>query len=155
MVKNKVVYYCEKCGKWRGSSKQCPECKSKTIERELPKARGDYYFIPGIDKPLPRVTSILKVLDKPGLSYWKAKTAAETALADPTLSVSEAVASIYQKRDKAGVKGSEIHKIISAMNKMAEELSFDCDTCEYMDVCQDVGALRSMRNSIKGKSIAF
>ncbi|MDY7030562.1 MAG: hypothetical protein SVY10_01465 [Thermodesulfobacteriota bacterium] len=48
--------------------------------------------------------------------------------------------------------GAKSARIISAMNKMAEELSFDCDTCEYMDVCQDVGALRSMRNSIKGDS---
>ena len=39
-------------------------------------------------------------------------------------------------------------RIISAMNKMAEEMSFDCDACEYNDVCSDVAALRSMRNNM-------
>ena len=38
-------------------------------------------------------------------------------------------------------------KIICAMNKMAGEMSFDCDTCEYADVCGDVAALRAMRKT--------
>ncbi len=38
-------------------------------------------------------------------------------------------------------------KIIGAMNKMAEEMSFDCDTCEYTDVCSEVDELRSMRKT--------
>ncbi len=38
-------------------------------------------------------------------------------------------------------------KIISAMNKMAGEMSFDCDSCEYNDVCSEVAELRSMRRS--------
>ena len=117
MVRKRKVYYCERCKKWCGTNKECPECKGKTVERELPKARGDYYFIDGIDKPLPRVTSILKVLNKPGLGYWKAKTAAQAALANPTLSVTEAVSSIYQKRDKAGATGSDVHKIIEKISK--------------------------------------
>ncbi|MFZ2632190.1 MAG: hypothetical protein WA081_11790 [Desulfosalsimonadaceae bacterium] len=48
----------------------------------------------------------------------------------------------------------EIFKLISAMNKMAEELSFDCDTCDYNDVCGDVEELRSMRKSLKGRTAA-
>ena len=40
-------------------------------------------------------------------------------------------------------------KIIGAMNKMATELSLDCDTCEYADVCDDVSELRSMRRTFK------
>ncbi|MFZ1983131.1 MAG: hypothetical protein WAU91_01880 [Desulfatitalea sp.] len=36
-------------------------------------------------------------------------------------------------------------QIIGAMNKMAQELSFDCDACEFSDVCRDVADLRSMR----------
>ena len=40
-----------------------------------------------------------------------------------------------------------VMRIIGAMNKMAEEMSFDCDTCEYTDVCSDVAELRSMRKS--------
>ncbi|PIP40149.1 MAG: hypothetical protein COX19_06305 [Desulfobacterales bacterium CG23_combo_of_CG06-09_8_20_14_all_51_8] len=48
----------------------------------------------------------------------------------------------------------DVFKIISAMNKMAEELSFDCDTCDYNDVCGDVEELRSMRNALKGREAA-
>jgi CO dehydrogenase/acetyl-CoA synthase beta subunit len=40
-------------------------------------------------------------------------------------------------------------KIIGAMNKMAQEMSFDCDTCEYTDVCSEVDELRSMRKTYK------
>ena len=52
----------------------------------------------------------------------------------------------------------QVFKLISAMNKMAEELSFDCDTCDYNDVCGDVAELRSMRKKTikkgKKKSVA-
>jgi CO dehydrogenase/acetyl-CoA synthase beta subunit len=41
--------------------------------------------------------------------------------------------------------------LIRAMNKMAEEMSFDCDTCDYNDVCGDVAELRSMRDALKDK----
>jgi CO dehydrogenase/acetyl-CoA synthase beta subunit len=47
-----------------------------------------------------------------------------------------------------------IAKIINAMNKMAEEMSFDCDSCEYTEVCSDVAELRSMRRSNKSKGAA-
>lgn len=43
-------------------------------------------------------------------------------------------------------------QLISAMNKMAEEMSFDCDTCDYNDVCGDVEELRSMRDALSRKS---
>lgn len=46
----------------------------------------------------------------------------------------------------------DVFKLISAMNKMAEEMSFDCDTCDYNDVCGDVEELRSMRNAMTQKS---
>lgn len=47
--------------------------------------------------------------------------------------------------------GARSIQIIGAMNKMAEELSFDCDTCDYSDVCSDVAELRSMRKTMAGK----
>lgn len=47
--------------------------------------------------------------------------------------------------------GDDVFKLISAMNKMAEEMSFDCDTCDYNDVCGDVAELRSMRKSLKDR----
>lgn len=44
-----------------------------------------------------------------------------------------------------------IMNVIGAMNKMAEEMSLECDTCEYNTVCGDVAELRSMRNELKNK----
>ena len=41
----------------------------------------------------------------------------------------------------------QVMRIIGAMNKMAGELSYDCDTCQYTDVCSEVAELRSMRRS--------
>jgi CO dehydrogenase/acetyl-CoA synthase beta subunit len=40
-------------------------------------------------------------------------------------------------------------KIIGAMNKMVEEVSYDCDTCEYSDVCGEVEDLRALRRSLQ------
>ncbi len=45
--------------------------------------------------------------------------------------------------------GERAVRLISAMNKMAQELSFDCGTCDYTDVCSEVDALKSMRQSMK------
>jgi CO dehydrogenase/acetyl-CoA synthase beta subunit len=42
-----------------------------------------------------------------------------------------------------------VSTLISAMNKMVVEMSFDCDDCEYNDVCDDVAELRSMHNALK------
>lgn len=47
-----------------------------------------------------------------------------------------------------------VFRLISAMNKMAEEMSFDCDTCDYNDVCGDVAELRSMRKSLTSRETA-
>ena len=117
MIRKKKVYYCKQCQRWCGMSKQCPECEVGTEERELPSQRGNYYFIDGIDKPLPRVTNILKVLAKPGLAFWQTRIAVQAALEDPSLSVSEAVAATYKKRDEAGNTGSDVHKIIREISK--------------------------------------
>jgi CO dehydrogenase/acetyl-CoA synthase beta subunit len=48
----------------------------------------------------------------------------------------------------------EAVKIIGAMNKMAADLSFDCDTCEYNDVCDDVSELRNMHSKLKKEKAA-
>jgi CO dehydrogenase/acetyl-CoA synthase beta subunit len=40
---------------------------------------------------------------------------------------------------------------IAAMNRMHEELAFDCSDCDYVDVCRDVSALRAMRTTLKSK----
>lgn len=48
----------------------------------------------------------------------------------------------------------DVFRLISAMHKMTEELSFDCDTCDYNYVCEDVEELRSMRKSVKNRERA-
>ena len=45
--------------------------------------------------------------------------------------------------------GDGVADIIGAMNKMAEEMRFDCSACEYQAVCDEVSELRSMRNAMK------
>ncbi len=43
-------------------------------------------------------------------------------------------------------------KIVSAMDKMAEGLAYLCNTCEYKDVCDEVGELRDIHNSLVVKN---
>jgi CO dehydrogenase/acetyl-CoA synthase beta subunit len=52
------------------------------------------------------------------------------------------------------VVSSKAFRIISAMNKMVAEISFDCDSCDYLDVCSEVEELRSMRHSTMKKGAA-
>lgn len=42
----------------------------------------------------------------------------------------------------------KITRIISAMNKMIQEMSFDCSSCEYLDVCGDVRQLGALRERL-------
>ena len=44
-----------------------------------------------------------------------------------------------------------VGRVISAMNKMLAEMSFDCDTCEYIDVCDEVTELKDIRDSLESK----
>ena len=46
---------------------------------------------------------------------------------------------------------SRVGMINDAMSKMMEEMSFDCDECEYNEVCDDVSELRGMHKAIKAK----
>jgi len=39
-------------------------------------------------------------------------------------------------------------RVISAMNKMINEMALDCDSCDYTDVCSDVDVLRGMREKL-------
>jgi CO dehydrogenase/acetyl-CoA synthase beta subunit len=45
-------------------------------------------------------------------------------------------------------------KIMGAMNKMIEEASYDCDTCEYSDICREVEDLRALRRSLQKRGTA-
>ncbi|HOT46493.1 MAG TPA: hypothetical protein PLM53_13905 [Spirochaetota bacterium] len=51
--------------------------------------------------------------------------------------------------------GERAVRLIGAMNKMARELSFDCGTCDFTDVCGEVSELRSMRDTLRGKEKAL
>jgi hypothetical protein len=42
----------------------------------------------------------------------------------------------------------KVIRILGAMNKMMEEMSFDCTACEYLDVCGDVRALGALREKL-------
>jgi len=42
----------------------------------------------------------------------------------------------------------KVTRIISAMNKMIEEMFFDCSSCEYLDVCGDVRQLGALREKL-------
>ncbi len=44
---------------------------------------------------------------------------------------------------------TRVQRIFDAMNKMVEEMSLDCDTCEYNDVCYDVQELRKIRERLQ------
>ena len=45
--------------------------------------------------------------------------------------------------------GEQVMRYIGAMRKLSEPHLLDCDSCEYRDVCDDVGELRAMRNAMK------
>jgi len=114
MTKSKKLYFCKTCNVWRGGNTKCPECKKKTIPVEAPLKRGSYYYIPGIPKPLPAVTSIINdVYAKNALVYWAAKTAAKAALENPWLSIKEAAGVIYKTKEEAGVRGKDVHRLIN------------------------------------------
>jgi CO dehydrogenase/acetyl-CoA synthase beta subunit len=46
---------------------------------------------------------------------------------------------------------AKAEQIIAAMNKMAFELSFECETCEYQAVCNDAAELKAMRDKLMQK----
>lgn len=86
--------------------------KLAVVKREFPFKRGSNYYITykGTELILPSVTTILgETLPKKMLVQWAAKQAATYALANPHVSVEEAVAAMYGTRDSAGARGKAIH----------------------------------------------
>jgi len=41
-----------------------------------------------------------------------------------------------------------VRQVTAAMNKMSEEMNFDCESCSYAEVCGDVAGLRAMREAM-------
>jgi CO dehydrogenase/acetyl-CoA synthase beta subunit len=56
--------------------------------------------------------------------------------------------------DVARLKEITTHseKIISAMNKMAQEFDYDCASCDYQEVCDEADGLKGMRDKLMKKS---
>ncbi|MCU0847508.1 MAG: hypothetical protein MUD12_06435 [Spirochaetes bacterium] len=47
-----------------------------------------------------------------------------------------------------GVLGGRASRLIGALKKMAAEMSFECGTCDFVDVCSEVKDLRNIRNTL-------
>ena len=58
------------------------------------------------------------------------------------------VTSSKQDVEELGDLHQKVTRIISAMNKMIQETSFDCSSCEYLDVCGDVRQLGALRERL-------
>ncbi len=121
MKKTVTLQYCPACPGWQGTRLKCDKCGATTEPKEVPARRANMYFIDELDSPVPSVTTVLKVLAAPGLEFWKIRTAVTAALSDPTLSVEEAMAAIYVKRDTAGGEGSDAHRIIENISLSGDQ----------------------------------
>lgn len=78
----------------------------------IKKRSGYYYEIPDVEAGVgyPSVTTILKVLAKPELTYWIKRETAREAIR--TLDEQLAIAYCDKKRDEAGDDGSTAHRLI-------------------------------------------
>ncbi|MCP4692042.1 MAG: hypothetical protein GY859_28615 [Desulfobacterales bacterium] len=62
----------------------------------------------------------------------------------------DAVEVIFITSSEEGIRefgqiGEKARRYIDAMRKMAEEVTFDCSTCDYQDICDEVDELKEMR----------
>ena len=72
----------------------------------------------------------------------------------PYLKAAEVIYLTSSPADVAGLREitAPAERVIGAMNKMAGEMDFDCETCDYQPVCDDASALRAMRERLREKS---
>jgi CO dehydrogenase/acetyl-CoA synthase beta subunit len=59
------------------------------------------------------------------------------------------VTSSKEDIDGLSVPADRVLDIIEALIKMYEEMNFDCEECEYVDVCDEVVELRQIREKLK------
>ena len=45
----------------------------------------------------------------------------------------------------------KVQDIVEALIKMYEEMHFDCETCEYQEVCEEVAGLKEIRDRLREK----
>jgi CO dehydrogenase/acetyl-CoA synthase beta subunit len=53
--------------------------------------------------------------------------------------------------DELAGPADKVLDIVEALIKMYEEMNFDCEECEYVDVCDEVVELRQIRERLKGE----
>ncbi len=61
------------------------------------------------------------------------------------------VTSGKEDMEKLKKPGYDTARIVGAMMKMNEEKIYDCESCEYWDVCKSVAELRMMRRRLTGE----
>ncbi len=49
--------------------------------------------------------------------------------------------------------GHETGRIVGALMKMVEEKTYDCESCEYWDVCEDVAELKKIRSKLQEEKV--
>lgn len=76
------------------------------------KRRGGFYFQGEI--PFVSVTTVIDVLDKPGLTYWQKQQVYLAMVKDPTLKEQEALSAPYKVTGDAQERGKTIHSMIEA-----------------------------------------
>lgn len=113
-------YHCQKDG-WV-PDEICWRCGETVKKLALPAGRGKWYFFKDVGTPLPRVTDIISILDKPQLRYWYGQEVYRAMCMDPMLSEKEALAAPYKTSKKAADKGTDIHKMVAAEEYIIDEL---------------------------------
>jgi CO dehydrogenase/acetyl-CoA synthase beta subunit len=61
------------------------------------------------------------------------------------------VTSSKQEVEGLSSPAEKVMDIVEALIKMYEEMNFDCDECEYVDVCDEVVELRQIRERLKSE----
>jgi CO dehydrogenase/acetyl-CoA synthase beta subunit len=59
------------------------------------------------------------------------------------------VTSSKEDVDELAAPADKVLDIVEALIKMYEEMNFDCEECEYVDVCDEVVELRQIRERLK------
>ena len=56
-----------------------------------------------------------------------------------------------QEVEELSAPAEKVMDIVEALIKMYEEMNFDCEECEYVDVCDEVVELRKIRDKLKSE----
>jgi hypothetical protein len=56
-----------------------------------------------------------------------------------------------EELDRLRPAAEKARDVVDALIKMYEEMNFDCESCEYLEVCDEVAELRLIRDRLKGE----